>query len=294
MRVGVGTSVLFLSAMLGSGGAAWAFEGVAVLAQADQPGAPADPVLEAFRSGAQAYNSGNLGEAVQQLEFAAERGHPAAQWRLGQMYAEGEGVTEDDARAFEYFAEVIKEHPGEAPSSQDAPFVAGAYVEIGAYLITGITAGNLSLPADPEQAREIFIYAASYYGDPDAQYQLGRMYLQGLGGEQDGWQAARWLLLAARNGHIDAQALLGDVLSGGQDGVSPEPVEGLMWLTIALARDAEDGMPEAWIREAHERAFSVATAEQRDEARQRAETWLGRPIGEAGLGVIPPQVAVAQ
>src|SRR5690606_20419932 len=100
---------------------------------------------------------------------------PAAQWKLGQMYAEGDGVAENDARAFQYFAEVINEHAGESPTSQDAPFVAGAYVEIGAYLITGIE--ELSVQADPQRAREIFVYAATFYGDPGAQYELGRMYL---------------------------------------------------------------------------------------------------------------------
>ncbi len=35
------------------------------------------------------------------LQYAAEGGHPVAQWKLGRMYADGDGVTQDDLRAFE-------------------------------------------------------------------------------------------------------------------------------------------------------------------------------------------------
>ena len=46
----------------------------------------------------------------------------------------------------------------------------------------------------------MFGYAASYFGDPDAQYRLGRMYLDGNGALKEPKQAARWLSLAARKG----------------------------------------------------------------------------------------------
>ena len=36
------------------------------------------------------------------LQYAAEGGHPIAQWKLGRMYADGDGVARDDLRAFDY------------------------------------------------------------------------------------------------------------------------------------------------------------------------------------------------
>jgi len=33
------------------------------------------------------------------LQYAAEGGHPIAQWKLGRMYANGDGVAQDDVRA---------------------------------------------------------------------------------------------------------------------------------------------------------------------------------------------------
>src|SRR6202047_342903 len=40
------------------------------------------------------------------LQYAAEGAHPVAQWKLGRMYTDGDGVTQDDQRAFEYFSRI--------------------------------------------------------------------------------------------------------------------------------------------------------------------------------------------
>ena len=62
----------------------------------------------------------------------------------------------------------------------------------------------------------MFAYAASYFGDSDAQYQLGRLFFEGKGKGivRDPRQAVRWLSLAANKGQYEAQALLGNILFG--------------------------------------------------------------------------------
>src|ERR1700719_556724 len=71
------------------------------------PGAPAMPErqtpFEAFRSGTQAYLAGEKGKALTELRYAAEQGDLPAQWKIGRMYTEGDGVKRDDKKAFEYF-----------------------------------------------------------------------------------------------------------------------------------------------------------------------------------------------
>ena len=62
----------------------------------------------------------------------------------------------------------------------------------------------------------MFRYAASYFADSDAQYNLGRLYLHGKGAPKDAIQAARWLRLAANKGEHRAQALLGTMLFKGR------------------------------------------------------------------------------
>src|SRR5262249_23155497 len=66
------------------------------------PAAPAavPTPIEALRSGTQALRSGKPDQAVTSLEYAAEQGMPGAMWKLGRMYADGDGVHQDKLRAF--------------------------------------------------------------------------------------------------------------------------------------------------------------------------------------------------
>src|SRR5690349_18410090 len=52
--------------------------------------------------------------SLNSLQYAAEGGHPVAasvaQWKLGRMYADGDGVIQDDLRAFEYFSRIANAH----------------------------------------------------------------------------------------------------------------------------------------------------------------------------------------
>ena len=110
------------------------------------------------------------------LQYAAEGGHPIAQWRLGRMYANGDGVTQDDLRAFEYFSRIANAHAEDSPSAPQAAIVANAFVALGRYYLNGIP--NSKVKPDTERAREMFSYAASYFGNADAQYDLARLYLK--------------------------------------------------------------------------------------------------------------------
>jgi len=225
----------------------------------------------AMRAATRAYYSGEKSVALTGLLAAAQSGHPAAQWKLGRMYADGDGVTEDDYKAFQYFSTLVNSHGEDSPASPEAPFVASAFVQIGSYYLTGIS--NSTVQPNVDRARQIFTYAASYFGDASAQYNLGRMYLEGEGGERDPRQAARWFLLAARKGQIGAQTQLGEMLVRG-DQIDPNAVQGLMWLTIALKRSSHLGINDGDIRAAHEDAFALASEDDRRRAIALADRWL--------------------
>ena len=89
-------------------------------------------------------------------------------------------------------------------------------------------------------------------------------------------QSARWLSLAARKGHPAAQAKLGELLLGG-NGIEAQPVEGLMWLTLAKRR-ARGTNDEAWIGELSDAAVSSAPVAQVQAATHAADT-LGPQFG---------------
>jgi TPR repeat protein len=55
-------------------------------------------------------------------------------------------------------------------------------------------------------------------GDAEAAFMLGRMYLDGVGGDEDRAEARIWLAKAATAGHVRASVLLGLMLMAGQGG----------------------------------------------------------------------------
>jgi uncharacterized protein len=203
------------------------------------------------------------------LQYAAEGGHPIAQWKLGRMYADGVGVAQDDLRAFEYFSRIANNHADDSPSAPQATIVANAFVALGRYYLSGIP--NSKIKADPERAREMFSYAASYFGNADAQYDLARLYLKSAGASRDDFRyGARWLGLAAQKGQHQAQALLGQMLFNG-DQLPRQAARGLMWLTLARESATPD---ESWIKDSYTKAMAKASEEDRAMAFQMLEHWI--------------------
>jgi TPR repeat protein len=202
------------------------------------------------------------------LQYAAEGGHPVAQWKLGRMYADGDGVAQDSLRAFEYFSRIANAHAEDSPSAPQAAIVANAFVALGRYYLSGIP--NTKIKVDADRAREMFSYAASYFGNADAQYDLARLYLNGIGTPRDSRYGARWLGLAAQKGQHQAQATLGQMLFNGEQ-LPRQAARGLMWLTLARDSAAPD---ETWIKESYNKAIAKASEDDRAMALQMLEHWV--------------------
>ena len=98
----------------------------AVTAQALKKAPPAAQTATATAVAAPSLNS---------LQYAAEGGHPVAQWKLGRMYADGDGVAQDDLRAFDYFSRIANQHAEDSPSAPQAGVVANAFVALGRYYL---------------------------------------------------------------------------------------------------------------------------------------------------------------
>jgi TPR repeat protein len=231
------------------------------------PSLPITP-FEALRSGNRLLRDGQKEQAIKQLEYAAEQGVVAAQWKLARVYAEGDGVDQSDIRAFEYFSRIADEHADDSPSAPQARYVANAFVSLGHYYREGIA--DTDVKADLGRARHMYAYAASYFGDPDAQYHLGRLLLDGSGANNDPRQAARWLYSAANKGQYQAQAVLGRMLFKGENNLPRQPARGLMWLAVAHSNaSATDG----WIGELYDSALKQASIDERAAAAEMLGRW---------------------
>jgi TPR repeat protein len=255
---------IFLACFLAVAGAAplFAFDG-------PDKSAPSDQALDIFKIQRQAlqaalesYRAGNPASSVEALKYAAAGGEPLAQWKLGKMYADGDGVPRDDYKAYQYFLQVVEKYDEDTANWREKSVVASAFVAVGVFQLNGIPGSRLR--PDPEQAMRMFLYAATNFSDSNAQYNLARLYMDGAAGlAKDNRQAARWLNLAAEKGHVESQALLGHLLFAG-NGLPVQRARGLMWLT--LAREGANGKGQDWVKTLYDQDMKVANDADRQVA----------------------------
>jgi exopolysaccharide production negative regulator len=240
---------------------AFAFDGTTSNPSEKIPKNFTDP-QQALRAGVDDLKAGDADASVAALTYAAEGGEAIARWKLGEMYADGQGVQRDDVKAYHYFNQLVDDYDEDQPDRRNLSAISNAFVAVGVYCLTGIP--NSDVRPDPRRAHELFQYAATIFGDPNAQYNLAHMYMVGAGGvAKDNITAVRWLAVAAQKGHAPSQALLGHMLFMG-DGVPHQRARGLMWLQFA--KDAAPDPKEAWIRDLYQRDFGLASDDDRQAA----------------------------
>jgi TPR repeat protein len=205
------------------------------------------------------------------------------------MYARGEGVPHDDLKAYHYFNQLVEAYDEDQPYRGAIGVISNAFVAVGVYSLTGIP--NSDLQPDPDRARALFQYAAGTFGDPDAEYNLARMYTDGVGGlARDNMQAARWLSLAADKNHRQAEALLGHLLFMGR-GLPRQGGRGLMWLQVA--KESAQGPRDDWIRDLYKKDLDLSSEGDRSMAaiylNERVKRVSDPTLTTRGVSYPPPQ-----
>jgi len=227
----------------------------------------------ALQAGIEGFQSGDTKAAIAALKYAANGGESLAQWKLAKIYANGDGAPRDDLKAYDYFSQIVSNYDEDNPDRRDTAIVSSAIVALGVYSLNGIA--NSKVNPDPQRALRMFQFAATNFGDANAQYHLARMHLEGAGVQKDSREGIRWLFLAADKGHPQAEALLGETLFAGREGVQPQRARGLMWLT--LAREAAiDSKKDQWIIDLYDKAVASANDEDRQDALAFLEDHLKR------------------
>ena len=230
----------------------------------------ADPTLLA-RSAFKAYVSGDVKRALADYRAAADLGHVGALWKVARIYENGEDGEPRTLAAYQTYRELAERHGDIPPRSRNAVFVADAFVALGRMLDRGI--GNRVAP-NRAAAASAFFQAASYFGDPEGQFRLGRMLMaDGADDREVFLRGVRWLKLAADKGHAGAIALLGDTLFVGRH-VDPNPVLGLSMMK--RAQNLAGPMRREWITDLHEKANIAADDDVRDAATKLAEAEIAR------------------
>ena len=148
-------------------------------------------VKEAY---ALALERGDYTTAMRELRPLAERGLAAAQFNLGLLYANGQGLPKDDAQARQWWEKAAVQGHAEAQANLGVLLV---YARGG--------------PQDYKMA-VYWLRLSANQGNDLAQRKLGLMYERGDGVPQDYVQAYMWYKLGAASG-VKAGIVLLDALA---------------------------------------------------------------------------------
>ena len=159
--------------------------------------------------GEDAYNLGDYVKALRQFRIAAEKGKMSsgsAQFYLGVMYDNGQGVPQNYARAVKWYRKAAKKEYAKAQNNLGVMYDNGQGV-----------------PQDYAKAVQWYRKAAKQ-GNVKAQHNLGVIYGKGQGVPRDYAEAVQWYRKAAKQGYANAQFNLGVMYQKGL-GVGKDPAE---------------------------------------------------------------------
>ena len=158
----------------------------------------AAPAWADFKAGMDAHQRGDYATALREWQPLAEQGQAGSQYQLGLLYANGQGVTKDDAKARQWYEKAAVQGHAEAQ------------VNLGILLMYA---------RGGQQDYKMAVYylrLSANQGNDLAQRRLGQMYERGDGVPQDYVKAYMWYSLGAANG-MEAGARLRDALAKRMD-----------------------------------------------------------------------------
>ena len=154
----------------------------------------APPARADFKAGENAYHRGDYATALREWQPLAKQGDAVAQYHLGLLYANGQGVPKDDAQARQWYEKAAVQDHVEAQVNLGMLFDYGR--------------GG---PQDFKMAVRWYLRSANQ-GNELAQRKLGLLYERGDGVQQDFVQAYMWYKLGAASG-VKAGIVLRDALA---------------------------------------------------------------------------------
>jgi hypothetical protein len=229
--------------------------------------------------------------AIDWYRTAAEQGNSDAQYALGVMYADGQGVPQNYTQAVEWYRKAAERGNANAQSSLGLAYLNGQGIPrdyakavqwLGKAAEQGSTASQYDLGimyADGQGVPQDYANAAQWYrkaaeqGNANAQSSLGFAYANGQGVQRDDAKAVQWFRKAAEKGDADAQYDLAVMYNSGR-GVPRDDVMAYMWWMVAKADSSSRNY--TYGESVHQLTVSASlmTAEQIALADREASEWL--------------------
>jgi TPR repeat protein len=199
-----------------------------------------------------AYGSGDYTAALKEFKALAGDSNAVAQFYVGLMYYNGEGVLQDYKEALSWFQKAADQGLAAAQSYLGVMYF-----------------GGQGVPLSYQKGADWYLKAATQ-GDAAAQFNLGLMYFVGNDDiPRDYKKALMWYEKAAEQKDIGAQNSVGRMYENGL-GMPNDFVRGYMWYFIAEQGGSESAKQSRSVLE------SKMSAEQISQAQAMAQEWLNK------------------
>lgn len=215
-----------------------------------------------FEDAQAAYDRGEYTMALQLWKPLADRGDARAQFHVGDIYLDGNGVPTDEIEGMKWLRSAAMKGFAEAQNT-----LGNQYIDE--------QENDIDTPKDYAEVLKWYRLAA-VQGDAGGENNLGYMYETGKGVPRDYVEAVKWYRLAADHGNAEAQANLGSMYANG-NGVSQDFVQAHMWFNLAsLGIPARDDLIDWSENRENDLEAIVArmTSKQIAEAQRLAHDWL--------------------
>ena len=227
----------------------------------------------AFEQGLGAYKAGYYEIARPALEFAADQGEGdqrfLAEFYLARLLADNTGNQTNHERAYELYQKIANENADTDPDDvRRAPYVARTLTALADYVRRGLPAAGLK--ADPERATEYLEFAATFFNDRDAQFELAKVYLGSGDGGGDVRRGTHNLSILVQQGHAGAQAFLADLHWRGKF-VNKDEHRALALATMAM--ENAPASERIWIEDTYQSIYCGASPNTRQTVGGTVAEW---------------------
>jgi len=178
------------------------------------------PAWAGLGDGVEAFKRQEFALALREFSVLADQGDADAQYFLGSLYQHGDGVAKNIDKAIPWLEKATHQNHFGATNA-----------------VAVIYAGENKKVRDYDKAARYFKLVAKQ-DVPEAMYNLGLMFMYGLGIEQSTPQAAQWFQQSAVHGIAAAQYKLGMLIKQGDSGEA-DPAKALEWYLKAAEQGYE-------------------------------------------------------
>lgn len=225
---------------------------------------------EAYEQGLGAYKSGYYEIAIPAFEYVIAKNDAQnrffAEFYLGRILADNAGSQTDHAKAYMFFQRIADENADIDPDDlKKAPFVAKSLTAVAIYVRDGLP--EIALKPDEQRAIEYLRHAATFFNEPDAQFELAKIF---IGSEADRPTGLHYLQKLSKEGHPGAQAVLADLLARGRY-IKQDHAQALGLIKVAV--ENAGASERIWIEDIYQNIYCGSPKDAREASKGLVATW---------------------